>query len=410
MKILYWAPSLGITLSQSGGAGTHMRGVIQGLRNAGCKVLPIIGGDIWRLTNSSNPLQDIGHFRGGRFRGIIKAVLPLSIRYLICDLRILNQGKNVMKKARNTILNFSPDIVYERQSTYLIDNGLKIAKRLRIPYVLESDVNLVEFIKEEFGTALSCWGNRIELRKHKYADVIFVMAKAAKEDLVRKYNISPDKIFVKGLGVDADLFNLKETKKQSIRKNLNLHDKIVIGFIGVFRKYHKVDLLLRAAKILQENHKNIVFLIIGYGEKLDEYRRFVKENSINNVIFTGKVPYMEIPVYLSALDIGVIPGCATFMYPVKVLEYGAMKKPVIVPRYRAFDNLIEDGYNGLFFEPNSAPSFAKAVVRLADSPDKRKIYGERFYKEVVENYTWDKIGEKTLKIIESILNDNRRGI
>ncbi len=404
MKILYWAPSLGITLSQSGGAGTHMRGVISAFRNAGCNVLSIIGGDIHNSSLSSPARQDVRLQRKGRFREIIKSVTPLPLRLLIRDLRILRHKRYVTRKSWNTILDFSPDIVYERAS-YLVSTGLKIAKTLRIPYALESDVNLVEFWKEEFGTALEWWGNKIEQKKHDKADVIFVMSEAAKEELVKKRHISPDKIFVKGLGVNTHLFKPDEIKREKVRKDFSLQDGIVVGFVGVFRKYHRVDLLIQAAKILQEKGINVNFLIIGYGNAMEIYRKFVKKNSINNIHFTGKIPYKNVPEYINAFDIAVIPGCASFMYPVKVLEYGAMKKPVIVPRYRAFDNLIIERYNGLLFDPGSADSLASSIVELARSPSKRKLYGERFYKKVVENYTWDKIGEETLKIIAKVLNE-----
>ena len=402
MKILYWAPSSGITLSQSGGAGTHIRGMVKGLRNAGCEVLPVVGGDICKHAQNPTIGEKTENQTNEKLRETIKSISPSYLKYLIRDLRILRHKNFLMRKKWKTIVNFSPDLVYER-STYLIDEGLKIARTLGIPYILESDVKLVEFIKEEFGTALGLWGNRIEQGKHEYADAIFVMAEAAKDELVRKRHISPGKIFVKGLGVDKDLFKLDEIKRKKIEEKFNIQDKIVVGFLGVFRKYHRIDLLLEVAKILQGKDKKVHFLIIGYGDPRDEYRKFIREHSITNVEFTGEIDYNDVPAYLAALDICVIPGCAAFMYPVKVLEYGAMKKPVIVPGYRAFDNLIKDGYNGLFFEPNSAHSLAKAIVRLASSLDERKVYGERFYKKVIENYTWDKIGEKTLKIIKSTL-------
>lgn len=404
MKILYWAPSPGISLSQNGGAGTHMRGVIGAFRNAGCNVLSIIGGDIYNGSLSSPAGQDVRLQREGLFRKIIKSVTPLPLRLLIRDLRILRHKRYVMRESWNTILDFSPDIVYERAS-YLVSTGLKIAKTLRIPYALESDVNLVEFWKEEFGTALEWWGNKIEQKKHDNADVIFVMAEAAKEELVKKRHVSPDKIFVKGLGVDTRLFNTDKIRRDKIREKFNIQDEIVVGFVGVFRKYHKVDLLIQAAKILQEKGIKVNFLIIGYGNAMAIYRKFIKKNSINNMHFTGKIPYKNVPEYINAFHIAVIPGCASFMYPIKVLEYGALKKPVIVPRLKAFDELIKDEYNGLFFEPDSASCLARAIERLVNSPYKRKVYGARLYKEVLGNYTWDKIGEETLKIIAEVLNE-----
>lgn len=108
-------------------------------------------------------------------------------------------------------------------------------------------------------------------------------------------------------GLDIEKFKYSEENRISIRKELNIEDKFVIGHIGRFSLQKNHKFLLEIFKEYLNKNSNSVLLLIGKGEKEEEIKEYAKELKIgNNVIFYGisdKVNQMY-----SAMDFYVFPS------------------------------------------------------------------------------------------------------
>lgn len=190
-KILYIASSRGLYLEQSGGAGTHMRGTIKGLRENGYEVLPIIGGDIFKTVVSSTS-DKLSSSDKRSVRDLIKRVLPTKVRLLFRDIRTIIQDILLEKRTIGLIKAFRPDIIYER-SGYLSIFGSRLSKMLDIPHFIESDGCMVEIINNDYGVFSLYLGNTLEKWKLRRADQIVVSNKGTISVIQNKYNISGGK-------------------------------------------------------------------------------------------------------------------------------------------------------------------------------------------------------------------------
>ena len=150
-------------------------------------------------------------------------------------------------------------------------------------------------------------------------------------------------------GVDLQLFNKENysKNKRDIKKKYRIsEDDIVIMYSGRLVPEKGVKELIQAF-LRMPKKKNIKLLIVGsakYGETVaDGYFSSLKKLSKQNpeqIIFTGYIPYNEMPHIYSIADIGVVPSLCNDGFNLTVVEFMANSIPVIVSDRGAMKELI----------------------------------------------------------------------
>jgi glycosyltransferase involved in cell wall biosynthesis len=407
MKILYLAPSIGLTLEQSGGAGTHMRGTIQGFRDNGVEIFPVIGGDVLGKKDTaadiriSQPVKSSANQSG--MRKFIKSLMPDKVRLLLRDMRTLYEDRQVEKHTYHSILKFAPDIIYER-SGYLSTYGGRLAKKLRVPHLLETDGCMIEVISKDYGVFSERIGNWIEKRKLKKADYAVVMNAMAVKPVSKKFDLPSGKFIVKTLGVSEQSYTVDTHVVDGLKTKYGLHGKFVVGFVGAISLYHGVQYLVEAARILQEQQQEgIVIVIVGWSKEAEQLQKRADDLGLTNVIFTGRVDKKEVGNYFSLFDAGVIPDAEESIYPVKVLEYGLFRLCPIVPAYEVFDEILLEGQTGYSFKPGNPESLAGKIASLVNQREAVQQCASRWEDYVKKNFQW----KDTVKHILSTINTKR---
>ncbi|MFT5973783.1 MAG: glycosyltransferase involved in cell wall biosynthesis, partial [Cryomorphaceae bacterium] len=82
--------------------------------------------------------------------------------------------------------------------------------------------------------------------------------------------------------------------------------------------------------------------------------------------------------------------------PVKIFEYGLMKKPVIAPDLGPLRDVMTDGENGLLVIPNSK-ALKEALQQLVTNFALREKIAIAWHEKVLLEYTWDTAAKKVLK-------------
>lgn len=401
MKILYLAPETTIYLNMSGGAGTHMRGTVDYLKK-NHDVLTMIGGDILNPIDKETKNREILKNNSLSIKGLIKSVIPKAILNLKQDFRRLQHNRFINSFLENKIdKNDLPDVIYER-SGYGFNTGLFLSKKYRIPLVLESDVTILELVRPSSTLIFNRWIFRVmESKKMKHANSIVVMSIPSIGLLKKIWNIKHDRVYFKGLGISVQNFHMK--KNINIRDKYNLQKKFVVGYVGIFQDYQNIPIIFDVAEILKEQ-REIVFLIIGTGARINEYKKYVKSRNLQNIIFTGHINKDIIENYYEAIDVGLITDNANHMYPVKFLEFINYKKITLVPRYDAFR---------IFYENDQV--YYKYSFKSKDHHDLstkiNEVYNDRIYYEshlkytrevVLRDYTWNECSKRLEGILINI--------
>ena len=129
-----------------------------------------------------------------------------------------------------------------------------------------------------------------------------------------------------------------------------MKDSVVVGFVGWFRPWHGVEMLLDILQDLLSANKDVKFLMIGDGPIYDELVQKAKGLGIWDAVrFTGSLPHKKIPCHIAAMDIAVQPRAPRYACPMKVLEYMGMGKCIVAPFQPNICEILEDKVTGFLF-------------------------------------------------------------
>ena len=220
-----------------------------------------------------------------------------------------------------------------------------------------------------------------------------------------------DKIVVNPNGVDTDFFKNDDIAGMKIRSKLGLNGKIVNGFAGTFGVYHGAEYLASAVKEIVKRNHNAMFLFIGDGETRPKVQDIIKTAGIErNVIFTGLIPYNDVPAYLSACDILHTPcinnedSSEYFGSPTKLFEYMGMGKPIIATNVGQQAEVIQNGINGILVNEKSPEEIAEAAILLSKEMELSEILSNNSRKDAIEKWDWVNNAKRIIQVYEKVMS------
>jgi glycosyltransferase involved in cell wall biosynthesis len=348
--------------------------------------------------------------QGPSFKGLAKQAIPNLLWETAKDLRVISYDHRFFRRYKEAILSFRPDVIYE-QTAFLATDGRKIAEEARIPRMAELHAPMVEErCRDGRNSLLSGHATRVETRNLMSARRIRTVSSPLKANLVAR-GIPAERIIVQPNGVDADKFRPDSSDGDRIRRQHGLAGKIVFGFAGSFFKWHRIDSLIRGFSLARRDCPDSALLIVGDGEGSRELRGLAAElGCAESVAFTGNVPYSEMQAYYAGMDICCMAGTAWYCSPLKLLEYGAMRKPIIAPDTAAVRDIMEPERDGLMVPPGDDHAVAAAMCALYADAQLRDKLANLFHGKVLQQYTWDKVAGNILRQLESIAGSDRGAV
>lgn len=278
------------------------------------------------------------------------------------------------------------DLIYER---YAIFNwsGVKIAKKYRIPIILEVNYTSFTPLYRKRSAILKPLANWLDRKIFGSADGIVVVSTYLKNHLI-DLGIAKDKIIVLTNAADPGRFN-PAISGEEIRKKHNLYGKKVIGFIGGFYPWHGLDLLIDSFAEIKKEVANTTLLLIGDGPVKAKVEDKVKTLGIGkNVHFISRVEHNNLPKYIAVFDVAVMPDSNEYGSPMKIYEYMAMGKPVVAPRLGPLKDGITEGQEGILFTHHDKNALTAAIKILLLDDNLRGKMGREARENILSIHTW----------------------
>jgi hypothetical protein len=247
------------------------------------------------------------------------------------------------------------------------------------------------------------WLERLELFLYRKASAIIAVTHAFRNELIER-GVPGEKIYVVLNGANTNLLTPREMDS-SLKKELGLEDKFVVGYIGTHGMAHALDKVLLAAEQLQ-HIEQLVFLFVGGGACLDVVRNMILNKQLKNVTVLGRQPKSEILRYWSLCNIALVPlkdhKLFTTVIPSKIFEAMAMGIPMVAPIPNGeAASIIEATATGVVVEPEKPEKLAKMIEKLFQNPSLLKAYKEKG-PEAAKNYSRQAMAEKMLKILQKL--------
>lgn len=283
------------------------------------------------------------------------------------------------------ILWRQPDAVLYERHAYFMFMGVLLGKWLRRPVVLE--VNELAGFKRARGLVMERLARRIDAWVFSHASHIVCVSGVLADEAQQRGAIG-ERVHVLPNAIDPNRFQGLGSG-QSLRARLGLEGSIVIGHVGLFYLWDRLDVLIEVVKSIRERHPGIKVLLVGDGPEMDNLRRTACRLGMESaVILPGPVPRDEVPAYIDAMDICVLPDSNAFGSPIALFEFMAMGKPCVVPDLGPMRDVIDDHVTGIMFPHADYGALEKALLRFVEDSELRIQVGARARHTVLKRHTW----------------------
>lgn len=274
--------------------------------------------------------------------------------------------------------------------------AVRLAKTLNIPSVCTSwgsDIHTTPF---ENARTLSATKHVLQT-----ADRIITVSEDLKRIATKRLKVS-NEIRVVYTGVDIDRFQGNSSQKARQQLQLETETPLVL-FIGHLLKLKGVlDLIWAFAEVVKSS--SVKLALIGEGAEQHQVVELIKQlNLTKHVSVVGRKSYAEIPKWLNAADMLVLPSHGEGL-PNVVLEAMASKRAVIASNIGGIPELVVGGVTGLLVPPREPAILAKAIQSLITDPIRCREMGARGRERAVQEFTWERHASAMISIYDEIID------
>ncbi|AKB13452.1 Glycosyltransferase involved in cell wall bisynthesis [Methanosarcina thermophila] len=273
---------------------------------------------------------------------------------------------------------------------------MKLAKRWNIPLVISALGTIERKVAYE-----GSYTSKQIIEAMSFADRILSVSEDLKLHIVN-LGIDKNKVHVVPNGVDIGKF--KPAGKAHARSILNLpQDKNIVLFVGALRKIKGVDYLIEAAHSFVDKDTYLFMVGRDDGLKKNLEKRAYELKIANYIKFTGPVNHEDIPLWISASDILVLPSLSEGR-PNVILEALACEVPVVATDVGGIPELMVDGETGYLVPPKSPDELSRKINKLLDDKNRREKMGKFGRKCIIQRgLTWEAHAKTTVDIYQELL-------
>ncbi len=209
-------------------------------------------------------------------------------------------------------------------------------------------------------------------------------------------------------GVNIELFNpdrIPPREIDSIRSKFKA--KFLVLYHGSIVQGRGLEETVSAMKYLRNFEGELKLILLGGGKLVPKLLRLVEMEDLKNLVnILEPVPIEQVPFYIAASDVGILPmpdspKRATSSY-IKLLEYLAMNIPVILTDIEAHRLVVDKSKFALFIKNSDPEEIAKGIRMAYENRDQLSFSAKDARKLVQNKFTWEKQAEKLSTFVNSV--------
>lgn len=373
MKLLYCA--LAIDIDGTHGGATHVAEVTDGLA--------ALGHDVWVIARGTAT----SHQRERLHARVTLLNSTPKIAWIMTPL------------VRKITREWQPDCIMERFYTFA-GGGIVAAHARGIPAILEVNAPVIDppgtpkdVLDQVTGRVMRRWATQ----QCRWADAIVTPLATTVPDEVR------GKVTALQWGANVRQFDPARypragSEAEALRQRYGIpHGAPVVGFVGSFRAWHGIAEAIRAFRIVRDRIPNVHLLLVGDGPERHALELSAGHPITSGIIFTGAVPYRDVPHHLAICDVAVAPfvpalhpplrAFGFYWSPLKVFEAMAMAIPVVTTAVEPLTEIVRGA--GIAVPERDRDGLASAIIDLLRDAPRRIEMGMTGRSRVVAEWSWE---------------------
>lgn len=306
------------------------------------------------------------------------------------------------RRAFRVLVNFlhkhkSFDLIHAHFAYILGYAAVRAGRQLHIPVVVTthgSDINY--YTRRVPANWAAAWPTIWGLQQAAAVTVVC-------EDLRKKVlllKIPVERTTIIPAGVRENIF-FPRGEKKPLRQQLKLPEKdTILLFVGNVISVKGLKFLFQALGQICKKQSSIKLVVIGGGELETSLKKLAHTLGIEaNIIWAGRKPHAEIPLWMSAADFLVLPSLSEG-YPMVALESLACGTPVIASRVGGIPEIIISPDFGTMVPSRDSEALAQAILdAVGKNWDQAKLV------TYARANTWAERAQRFLKVYQNVIEN-----
>ncbi|VTT88049.1 Glycosyltransferase [Halorubrum sp. DM2] len=304
----------------------------------------------------------------------------------------------------------------------LAGTALRVGDHLDAPVVVDCHENYPEAVRQWRRSDPAWWRSppdflerlafpvwrykRFERHWTKGADRLLTVAAEAERHYVRDCAVPPTDVTVVGNTVSVEAFDPATPPAPAVDG-----DSFVVGYVGSFGPHRGLETALRGIAAVESGPPEVRLLLVGdhdcpVGRRLRELAADLGVE--DRVTFAGRVPFDDVPAYMAACDVCLVPHDRTphteTTLPHKLYQYMAMARPVVVSDVAPLKRVVDETEAGRVVAAGDPSAFAAAYRALRADPDERGRLGANGRRAVEVEHNWERDAARLRDAYEQVLS------
>lgn len=304
---------------------------------------------------------------------------------------------SIRKRAEAIVKEFQPHILHAYDATPDGYVGLLLRRRYNLPLacsLLGADVNVYPSYKP--------LTRKLTQKVISEADQLIAVSQALKKSA--EVLAQPKReIRVIYMGCDTEAFRPDAAARERTRELLGIppQERIIL-FVGRLVEAKGIFELIEAFSQLQSRYPKVHLVLVGDGQDRQRLEDQARQKKLDDVIhFVGARPHSEMPSWLNAADLLVLPSHNEGL-PNAIVEAMACGIPVVATKVGGIPEVVEDKKSGLLIE-KKIDSLITAIDSLLKDPEKRKQMGAYGRSIIEQNFSWQQSARALRELYDEIL-------
>ncbi len=236
------------------------------------------------------------------------------------------------------------------------------------------------------------------------AKAIITISKENSDLVMSCFQEAKDKITLIPNGYNSDVIYQEEVNKDEFLKQfgINKHYDKIVSFAGKFTHFKGIDVLLKAAKIYEND--DTLTILAGDGELFNEMNELAQTLNLKNIVFIKNRPHEVLRKLYSIADVSLVPS-RNEAFGLVVIEALACGTPVIGSNSGGIPDILTKE-TGILFEQENYQELASEVLNVLNG----KVHFDRKYiaEDTLAKYSQDEFTESLVNIYDEAIKKQHK--